>query len=244
MRSDRRQPDQMRPVRIIPNFLEQAEGSALIEVGKTRVICTATLDSGVPGWMRGSGKGWVTSEYGMIPRATNTRTSRESARGRISGRTHEIQRLIGRSLRAVTALEKLGERTVWIDCDVIQADGGTRTASITGAFVALFLAFYPLVKSGDLPAVPLKDYVAATSVGVVGGTPMLDLNYEEDSTAEVDMNLVLTGAGRFVEVQATGEHSTFDAAHLDEMLVLARRGIGHLIECQKAVLPVTLCAKK
>ena len=240
MRSDRRQPNEMREVRIVPNYLGQAEGSALIEVGKTRVICTASIETGVPAWMRGSGKGWISSEYGMLPRATNTRTPRESSRGRISGRTHEIQRLIGRSLRAVTSLDVLGERTVWIDCDVIEADGGTRTASITGAFVALFLAFHPLVKSGDLAAIPLRDYVAATSVGVVGGQAMLDLNYEEDSSADVDMNLVLTGADKFIEVQATGERTTFDAEHLESMLALARAGVAQLIECQKAVLPARL----
>ncbi len=240
MRSDQRQPNQMRPVRIVPHYVGQAEGSALIEVGKTRVICTASIESGVPAWMRGSGKGWISSEYGMLPRSTNTRTPRESSRGRVSGRTHEIQRLIGRSLRAVTSLDAFGERTVWLDCDVIEADGGTRTASITGAFVALFLAFHPLVKSGDLKAVPLKDYVAATSVGIVGGQPMLDLNYSEDSQADVDMNLVLTGAGKFVEVQATGERTTFDAGHLESMLALARSGVSQLIECQKAALPSVL----
>ena len=242
MRPDRRQPDEMRPVRIVPNFISHAEGSALIEVGKTRVICTASLEAGVPAFLRGTGKGWITSEYGMIPRATGTRTPRESSRGRTSGRTHEIQRLIGRSLRAVTDLGALGERTLWMDCDVIQADGGTRTASITGAFVALFLAFHPLVQAGDLRVLPIKDYVAATSVGVVAGTPMLDLTYEEDSTAEVDMNLVLTGAGPFVEVQATAEQATFDGAQLEAMLALARRGIAQLIECQKAVLPAPLHA--
>ncbi len=240
MRSDQRQPDQLRPVRITTNFIAHAEGSALIEVGKTRVICTATLETGVPSFLRGSGKGWITSEYGMIPRATNTRTPREASRGRVSGRTHEIQRLIGRSLRVVTDLSVLGERTLWVDCDVIQADGGTRTAAITGSFVALFLAFHELVTAGDLPALPLKDYVAATSVGLVGGTPMLDLTYEEDSTAEVDMNLVLTGRGQFVEVQATAEHATFDDAQSQAMLALARKGVAQLIECQKAVLPAAL----
>ena len=222
MRTDGRQHDQMRPVGIVPNFIRTAEGSALIEVGGTRVICTATLDAGVPHFLRGSGKGWVTGEYGMLPRATLTRTPREASRGRLSGRTQEIQRLIGRSLRAVTNLAAFGERTVWLDCDVIQADGGTRTASITGACVALALAFEQLVQQGDLPSSPLTDYVAAVSVGIVDGTPMLDLNYEEDSHAEVDMNLVLTGAGRLVEVQATAEQQPFDESQLQQLLALGR----------------------
>ena len=241
MRADQRQPNELRPVRITPSFIKQASGSALIEVGNTRVICTASIETGVPNWMRNSGKGWITSEYGMLPGSTGSRTARESARGRQSGRTHEIQRLIGRSMRAIAPLDIIGERTIWIDCDVIEADGGTRTASITGAFVALFLAFHQLVKSGDLPKVPLTDYVAAASVGIVGGVPMLDLCYTEDSSADVDMNLVMTGAGKFIEIQATAEHaSTFDDAQTAELIALGKRGIAQLIECQKRVLPALL----
>src|ERR1700756_1499934 len=191
-RSDNRTPEQMRPVQITPDYIAMAEGSALIEVGHTRVICTASVEETVPSFLRNSGKGWVTAEYGMLPRATLTRTPREAARGRVGGRTHEIQRLIGRSLRAVTDLQRLGERSVLIDCDVIQADGGTRTASITGAFVALGLALQKLVDAGTLTAAPLRDLVAAISVGIVDGTPLLDLNYEEDSRADVDMNFVMT----------------------------------------------------
>src|SRR5678816_2620422 len=202
-RSDNRAPDQLRPVNIVPDFISTAEGSALIEVGNTRVICTASVEETVPSFRRNSGKGWVSGEYGMLPRATLTRTPRESSKGRPSGRSQEIQRLIGRSLRAVTDLERLGERTIWIDCDVIEADGGTRTASITGAFVALGLALQKLVEEGILHKLPLRDYVAATSVGVVNGDLLLDLNYEEDSQAQVDMNLVETGGGLLVEVQGT-----------------------------------------
>ena len=244
MRTDGRQHDQMRPVGIVPNFIRTAEGSALIEVGGTRVICTATLDAGVPHFLRGSGKGWVTGEYGMLPRATLTRTPREASRGRLSGRTQEIQRLIGRSLRAVTNLAAFGERTVWLDCDVIQADGGTRTASITGACVALALAFEQLVQQGDLPSSPLTDYVAAVSVGIVDGTPMLDLNYEEDSHAEVDMNLVLTGAGRLVEVQATAEQQPFDESQLQQLLALGRQGVETLMKQQKAAAPLRAAVRR
>ena len=234
----------MRPVGIVPNFIRTAEGSALIEVGGTRVICTATLDAGVPHFLRGSGKGWVTGEYGMLPRATLTRTPREASRGRLSGRTQEIQRLIGRSLRAVTNLAAFGERTVWLDCDVIQADGGTRTASITGACVAMALAFEQLVQQGDLPSSPLTDYVAAVSVGIVDGTPMLDLNYEEDSHAEVDMNLVLTGAGRLVEVQATAEQQPFDESQLQQLLALGRQGVETLMKQQKAAAPLRAAVRR
>lgn len=226
----------MRPVRIEPDFMPTAEGSALIQVGHTRVICTATLEESVPGFMRNSGKGWVTAEYAMLPRATLTRTARESVKGKVSGRTHEIQRLIGRSLRAVTDLKKLGERTIYIDCDVIQADGGTRTASITGAYVALGLALQRLVAAGTLPETPLRDYVAAISVGVVGGMAMLDLNYEEDSRAEVDMNVVMTGDGRFVELQGTAEQEPFDDAQWGALVGLARSGVRQLIEKQREVL--------
>src|ERR1700730_977329 len=235
-RSDNRSPDQMRPVNIVPNFINTAEGSVLIEVGNTRVICTASIEETVPQFMRNSGKGWISSEYSMLPRATLTRSPREVSRGRQSGRTHEIQRLIGRSLRAVTDLTRLGERTIWIDCDVIQADGGTRTASITGAFVALGLALQKLVEAGTLSAVPLKDFVGAISVGIVDGEPLLDLNYEEDSRADVDMNIVMTAARKFVEVQATAEHHAFDDAQLENMMGLGRKGIQILLSKQKAVL--------
>ena len=223
-RSDNRAPDQMRPVKITPNFISTAEGSALIEVGNTRVICTATIDEAVPAWMRNSGKGWITSEYGMLPRSTLTRTAREASKGKPSGRTQEIQRLIGRSLRAVVDLKQLGERTIWIDCDVIQADGGTRTASITGAFVALGIALSRLVEAGTLKSVPLRDFVAATSVGIVDGEILLDLAYDEDSRAEVDMNFVMTGSGKMIEVQATAEQVPFDDAQLQRMMELARQG--------------------
>lgn len=236
MRGDLRSSDQMRPVRIEPDFMPTAEGSALIQVGHTRVICTATLEESVPGFMRNSGKGWVTAEYAMLPRATLTRTARESVKGKVSGRTHEIQRLIGRSLRAVTDLQKLGERTIYIDCDVIQADGGTRTASITGAYVALGLALQRLVAAGTLAVTPLRDFVAAISVGMVHGVPMLDLNYEEDSRAEVDMNIVMTGDGRFVELQGTAEQEPFDDAQWAALIGLARGGIRQLIEKQREVL--------
>lgn len=235
-RSDNRAPDQLRPVQIHPDFVSTAEGSVLIEVGNTRVICTASIEETVPVFLRNSGKGWVTAEYGMLPRATLTRTARESARGRIGGRTHEIQRLIGRSLRAITDLEKLGERSVLLDCDVIQADGGTRTASITGAFVALALALEKLVQAGTLPSLPLRDAVAAVSVGIVDGHPQLDLCYEEDSRADVDMNLVMTGSGKFIEVQATAEHQVYDDSQLQVMIGLGRAGIKSLLDKQQSAL--------
>src|SRR5256885_7779461 len=226
----------MRPVRITPDYIAMAEGSALIEVGHTRVICTASIEETVPGFLRNSGKGWITSEYGMLPRSTLTRTPRESSKGRVGGRTHEIQRLIGRSLRAVTDLSRLGERTLWIDCDVFQADGGTRTASITGAFVALGLALEKLVEAGTLPAVPLKEFVAAVSVGIVDGEALLDLCYEEDSRADVDMNFVMTASGKMVELQATAEHQVFDDAQLAKMMAFARQGVQELIAQQQAML--------
>jgi ribonuclease PH len=235
-RSDNRALDQMRPVNIIPEFVSTAEGSCLIEIGNTRVICTASVEESVPGWMRNRGKGWVTSEYGMLPRSTLTRTPRESARGRVGGRTHEIQRLIGRSMRAVLDLARLGERTIWLDCDVLQADGGTRTASITGAFVALGLAMQKLVEAGTLTAAPIRDFVAATSVGIVDGEIMLDLAYEEDSRADVDMNVVGTGSKKLVEVQATAEQKPFDEAQLKKMMDLARKGIESLVAKQQAIL--------
>ena len=235
-RSDNRAPDQMRPLNLIPDFISTAEGSVLIELGNTRVICTASVDEAVPSFLRNSGKGWITSEYGMLPRSTLTRTPRESSKGRVGGRTHEIQRLIGRSLRAVTDLSRLGERTIWIDCDVIQADGGTRTASITGAFVALGLALQKLVEAGTLTSAPLRDFVGAISVGIVDGEIMLDLTYEEDSRAEVDMNLVMTGGKKFVEIQGTAEQHPFEDMQLRRMTELARRGIESIIARQQAVL--------
>ena len=236
MRSDGRACDQLRPVKLTPDFIPVADGSVLIEIGQTRVICTATIDDGVPSFLKGSGKGWVTAEYGMLPRATEQRTPRESTRGRQSGRTLEISRLIGRSLRAVTDQQKLGERTVWLDCDVIQADGGTRTASITGAYVAIAIAFERMVATGILRSMPLLDSVAATSVGLILGDPMLDLCYEEDSRAEVDMNVVMTGGGRFVEVQATAEGRPFASGELDLLLNLASLGIRNLTEHQRSLV--------
>ncbi len=243
MRTDGRTPEQMRPVKFTTDFVPVAEGSVLIEIGQTRVICTATVDAGVPSFLKGSGKGWVTGEYGMLPRATEQRTARESSRGKQSGRTLEIARLIGRSLRAVTDLKKLGDRTVWLDCDVIQADGGTRTASITGAFVAMAMALERMVAAGMMQGVPLLDSVAATSVGVVGGKPMLDLCYEEDSSAEVDMNVVMTGSGKFVEVQATAEGSPFSGENLSELLALASGGIQRLTEQQRTLLPANFTVR-
>src|SRR6266705_2466013 len=235
-RSDNRLPEQMRPVNIIPNFVNTAEGAVLIEVGNTRVICTASVEETVPSFMRNRGKGWISSEYSMLPRATLTRTPREVNKGRPSGRTHEIQRLIGRSLRAVTDMDRMGERTIWVDCDVIQADGGTRTASITGAFVALGLALEKLVDAGTLTSVPLKDFVAAVSTGIVDGEPLLDLCYEEDSRADVDMNVVMTAGHKFVELQSTAEHQVFDDIQLEKMIDLARLGLTSLLAKQQSVL--------
>ncbi|HTX33653.1 MAG TPA: ribonuclease PH [Bryobacteraceae bacterium] len=225
----------MRPVEIVTGYLKTAEGSALIKVGNTHVLCAASVEDNVPPFLRNTGKGWVTAEYSMLPRATARRTPREVAKGRPSGRTHEIQRLVGRSIRSVVDLAALGERTVTLDCDVLQADGGTRTASITGAFVALALALRQLVEFRVLRASPLRDYMAATSVGLVGGVPMLDLCYEEDSQADVDMNVAMTGSGQFVEVQATAEHRPFDDAQMTSLLALARTGVAQLIEVQKKV---------
>ncbi|MCU1335778.1 MAG: ribonuclease [Bryobacterales bacterium] len=234
MRIDKRKPGQMRPVKVTTDYLLTAEGSALIEVGNTRVLCAASVEETVPPFLRGSGKGWVTAEYSMLPRATATRTAREVSKGRASGRTMEIQRLIGRSLRSVIDLDALGERSVILDCDVLQADGGTRTAAITGAYIALSAALRQLVKFGALKKSPIRDFVAATSVGIVGGTPMLDLCYQEDSQAEVDMNVVMTGAGKFVEVQATAEKTPFDDAQMADLLALARQGIDELVAIQKS----------
>jgi ribonuclease PH len=234
-RSDGRAGDELRQTKITPGFSMHAEGSVLIEVGRTRVICTASVEDRVPPFLRNTGKGWVTAEYGMLPRATSTRTQREASAGKVGGRTQEIQRLIGRSLRSVMKLPELGERTIWVDCDVIQADGGTRTASITGGFVALVLALRKLRDAGILRTLPVQDFVAATSVGVVGGTPMLDLAYDEDSRADVDMNVVKTGDGRFVEVQGTAEGPPFERAALDSLMELADSGIRTLVEMQRAV---------
>jgi ribonuclease PH len=237
-RADNRQLGQMRPVEIVTGYLMTAEGSALIKVGNTQVLCAASVEDGVPAFLRNSGKGWVTAEYSMLPRATAKRTPREVARGRVSGRTHEIQRLIGRSMRAVVDTSALGERTVVLDCDVLQADGGTRTAAVTGAFVALTLALRRLVQFRAVKTLPLRDYLAATSVGIVGGTAMLDLCYEEDSRADVDMNVVMTGAGKFVEVQATAEHTPFEDSQMAGLIELARVGIAELIEVQKRALRI------
>jgi ribonuclease PH len=236
VRADGRAANDLRPVKMTPDFIPSAEGSVLIEMGRTRVIVTATVNDGVPSFLKGTGKGWVTGEYGMLPRATEERTPRESSRGRQSGRTLEIQRMIGRTLRAATDLKALGERTVWLDCDVIEADGGTRTASVTGAFVALALALERVVAAGMLRTVPLLDSVAATSVGIVDDEPRLDLAYEEDSRAQVDMNVVMTGGGRYVEVQASAEGRPYTSEELQELLELASGGIRHLTKLQQEVV--------
>lgn len=235
-RSDNRTPAQLRPTKITTDYLLTAEGSVLIEVGNTRVLCAASVDDSVPQFLRNSGKGWVTAEYAMLPRSTITRTPREVVKGRQSGRTLEIQRLIGRSLRTVVDLDALGERSVIVDCDVLQADGGTRTAAITGAWVAMAIALEKLVKFGTLKRSPVRDVVTATSVGILKGVPLLDLCYEEDSKAEVDMNLVMTGTGKFVEVQATGEKVAFDDDQLAAIISLGRQGIAELIELQRAAI--------
>ncbi|MDH4228867.1 MAG: ribonuclease PH [Nitrospirota bacterium] len=236
MRPDQRQPDQLRPVIIQRGYLPHAEGSVLIMVGDTHVICSASVEERVPPWLRGQGKGWVTAEYGMLPRATHDRTQREVTKGKPTGRTQEIQRLIGRSLRAVTDLKRLGERTIWIDCDVIRADGGTRTASITGAFVALCDAVQGLQKSGRIATNPVRTYLAAVSAGIVNGTEMLDLCYAEDSTAQVDMNFVMTGIGELVEIQGTAEDTPFPRTALTSMLDLASSGVAQLVDHQRKAL--------
>jgi len=233
-----RTPAQMRPLALTPNFVQTAEGSVLVSLGNTRVLTNATVEQGVPGWLRNSGRGWVTAEYSMLPRATVTRTPRESEKGKIGGRTHEIQRLIGRSLRAVVDLQALGERSIILDCDVIQADGGTRTAAITGAAVALALALDALVKAGTLKQSPLKQLVAATSVGIVGGAMLLDLCYEEDSQAEVDMNVVMTADGGLIETQATAEKGSFSRAQLNGLVDLAAAGLEEVFAAQRAVLGI------
>lgn len=233
LRAQARAADQLRPIRITRSYTMHAEGSVLIEFGQTKVLCTASVEEKVPGHKRGSGEGWVTAEYGMLPRATHSRNDREAARGKQSGRTQEIQRLIGRSLRAVVDLAQLGERTIYLDCDVLQADGGTRTAAITGAFVALQDAVNHLLAQGKLQASPIRDHVAAISVGIVQGTPLLDLEYTEDSACDTDMNVVMTGAGHFVEVQGTAEGVAFSRAEMNALLGLAEKGISDLVEMQR-----------
>lgn len=234
MRIDGRQPTQMRPLTITPHFLKAPEGSVLIELGETKVICTASVEEKIPPFLRGTNQGWITAEYAMLPRATEVRTQRE--RGKISGRSSEIQRLIGRALRSVVDLNALGERTIWLDCDVIQADGGTRTASISGAYVALHLALAKLVAAGTLPKLPLVDYLAAISVGIVDQKLYLDLAYSEDSRAEVDMNIVMTGSGKLVEVQGTAERAPFTQQSMQEMLALSASGIEQIVASQKQIL--------
>ena len=236
IRLDGRDFDELRQVKITRPFLKHAEGSVLIEMGDTKVICTATLEDKVPPFLRNRGTGWITAEYGMVPRSTPQRIVRESTRGKLGGRTHEIQRLIGRSLRAVVELEKIGERTLWMDCDVIQADGGTRTAAITGAYIALVDACFYAKKNGLFVGMPIKDYLAAVSIGRVDGKMLLDLTYSEDSKAEVDMNVVMTGDGRFVEIQGTAERSPFSKMEMNKFLALAKEGIGKLIQIEKDLL--------
>jgi ribonuclease PH len=235
-RTDSRAPGDLRPVTLTPHYIIHPEGSVLIEAGRTRVICTASVEDRVPPFLRNSGRGWVTAEYGMLPRSTTTRSTREAASGKVGGRTQEIQRLIGRSLRSVTQMDKIGERTIWIDCDVIQADGGTRTASITGSFVAMALAFRTLVSQGVLKQMPVRQFVAAISVGIVDDMPLLDLAYDEDSRAEVDMNVVKTSDGRYIEVQGTAETAPFGRPRLNEMLDLADAGIDRLFALQRDIV--------
>lgn len=234
-RSDGRKTDQIRKIKIKPNYLKNALGSCLIEAGDTRVICSATLEERVPPFLKGTGKGWLSAEYGMLPASCNERIQRESSRGKVSGRTQEIQRLIGRSLRAILDMKSMGERMIWIDCDVVQGDGGTRTLSITGSFIALALAVDRLLKSGELAKNPILDQVAAVSVGRVNGVACLDLCYEEDSTAEVDMNIVMTGGGKIVEIQGTAEHNPFTERDLNDLLKVAKKGIRELLQIQRCV---------
>ncbi len=236
MRTNNRQPDELRPITITRHFTKHAPGSVLIEAGDTKVVCTAMLQQRVPQWLYRKGKGWLTAEYAMLPSSTNTRKDRDISKGKIDSRSSEIQRLIGRSLRAVTDLAAYGERTIWIDCDVLQADGGTRTAAITGAYVALIDLFRDMLKKGEIASIPVSDSVAATSVGVVDGVALLDLAYEEDVTASVDMNVVMTGSGQFIEIQGTGEEATFDETQLEAMLALAKKGIRELAEIQHEAL--------
>ena len=236
MRPDGRRADELRPIRITTNINKYAEGSVLMEMGDTKVICTATIDDRVPSFMKGQGKGWVTAEYSMLPRATQERNQREAAKGKLGGRTMEIQRLIGRALRSVVKLDAIGERTVTLDCDVIQADGGTRTASVTGAFVAMVTAFGKLAESAGWSQFPVTDFLGSVSVGIVNGVAVLDLNYQEDSQARVDMNVVMTGSGQYVEVQGTGEEAPFSRDEMNQMLALAEQGIAGIIEVQKQAL--------
>lgn len=243
-RADQRGPTDLRPLRLTPHCSMHAEGSVLIEAGDTKVICTASAEDRVPPFRRGTGKGWVTAEYGMLPRATSTRSTREASAGRLGGRTQEIQRLIGRSLRAVTRLEALGERTIWVDCDVIQADGGTRTAAITGGFVALVLALDKLRRNGAVKQIPVDDQVAAISVGIVGGMPVVDLAYEEDASADVDMNVVKTGSGRFIEVQGTAEGAPFEEGALTELLRIAGDAITEIVGRQREVIGDVLATRR
>lgn len=243
MRVDGRDASMIRPVRMVKDFMPYAEGSVLIEMGNTKVVCTASIIDGVPSFLKGKGTGWVTAEYSMLPRSTLTRTKREGVGGR-SGRTHEIQRLIGRSMRAVTDLEAIGETTIWVDCDVIQADGGTRTASITGAFVALRIAVNSALQNKTIVQDPIKDFVAAISVGIVDGDPLLDLNYAEDSAAEVDMNIVMTGQGKYVEVQGTAESKPFDKSQYELMMDMAQQGIYELIQIQRNTIEGTYSDNK
>lgn len=235
-RRDGRKNNELRKIRITKNYIKYAEGSCLIEVGDTKVITTATVEDSVPPFLKGKGTGWVTAEYGMIPRSCKTRVQREASKGKLGGRTHEIQRLIGRSMRTVVDMKALGERTIWMDCDVIQADGGTRCASITGSFVSLALALEKICKDGIIKKLPISDYVAAISVGIIGGKPVLDLNYDEDSAAEVDMNVIMTGDGRFIEIQGTAEREPFGRKDMDSLLSLAKKGIVELIGAEKKAL--------
>jgi len=236
MRISGRKQDALRKIKITRNYMRFADGSCMIEIGNTKVVCTSSIEETVPQFLRGKGSGWITAEYGMLPRSCKSRVARESTRGRIGGRTHEIQRLIGRSLRSVADLSLLGERTIWIDCDVIQADGGTRTASITGSFIALVDALNRLKEQGALEEIPLSDYVAAVSVGVIDGNEILDLDYDEDSKAQVDMNIVMTSSGKFIEVQGTAEGAPFNNKELDGLINLARKGIKKIVSAQKKAL--------
>lgn len=236
MRPDLRGNDKLRKITITRNYMKYAEGSCLIELGNTKVICTASVEETVPPFLKGKGEGWITAEYAMLPRSCQSRIPRESSKGKVGGRTHEIQRLIGRSMRTVVDLKKLGERTVWLDCDVIQGDGGTRTASITGSFIALADALHNIKKTGRINGNIINDYVAATSVGIIGGTPVLDLAYDEDSKADVDMNIVMTGAGKFIEIQGTAEREPFDESQMSVLLALAKKGIDELIKLQRDML--------
>ena len=235
-RRDKRLNNELRDLKITKDYIKYAEGSCLIELGDTKVITTATIENSVPSFLKGKGVGWVTAEYGMIPRSCKTRVQREAAKGKLGGRTMEIQRLIGRSMRTVVDTKLLGERTIWVDCDVIQADGGTRCASITGSFISMVLALGKICKDGVIEKVPVADYVAAISVGILGGEPILDLDYDEDSTSEVDMNVIMTGADKFIEIQGTAEREPFTKHQMDELLVLAKKGIGELITAQKKML--------